>query len=483
MKFVLNNDHKAGTEEAFVYSSNKPNKRVNGLSASTGSLVLAERPAPTTVQTTRYNSQFRSYRLLNALDSRFPMSSSDHVSARLVALMEGAPELLQGTTFYALREVPRRLHLSECLRDSVGYWCSSWIDCLQGLREPSTMSRTSHGRAIRSLLQAMRSSQTPSVETLAAATVLVETGHTFDIDGSVTGSRLVGQAMGIATLLKLRGFPNIDDPFELLMAYEQFFLIDSLRSFGDSNAGDFVSTSPWLEVREKVTEKVVLLESGQEIDLVIQRLAMRYGDVIRDMKLCHEDPNSHYDKAKRIELEMREYLRTIEGLFPGHWAYAEKEFGPITETLDPDFFLGRKYVLQSHKTYEILGDGLHAWLAPSLIISRIRRLYNEPADMAIQKRYRESCEWAWMFIPHLRSQDPLTLIDYAVMFVLTVEAANEQEIRHVLDFIMQMDVMEEYARDYDTLLEQVKAAVDRALGTQSKTKTAKPQLVTEILET
>lgn len=226
MKFVLNNNHKAGTEEPFVYSS-KPNKRENGPSASTGSLVLAERPAPTTVQTTPHNSQFRSYRLLNALDSRFPMSSSDHVSARLVALMEAAPELLVGSSFDALAEIPRRLHLSECLRDSVGYWCSSWIDCLQGLPEPSNMTRNSHVKAIRSLLQAIQGSQTPKVETVAAATVLIKTGYTFSSDGSETGSRSMGQAMGIATLVRLMGFPNIDDPFELLMAYEQFMIIVS----------------------------------------------------------------------------------------------------------------------------------------------------------------------------------------------------------------------------------------------------------------
>lgn len=225
MKFVLNNNHKAGTEDAFVYSS-EPKKRTNGSSASTGSLMLAERPATTTVQTTRYNSQFRSYRLLNALDSRVPMISSDHVSGRLVALMEASPGL-PGSNFHALRELPRRLHLSECLQDSVRYWCSAWIDCLQGLPEPSDMSRNSHGKAIRSLLQAMRGSQTPSIETVAAATVLAKTGYTFDSDGSETGARLMGQAMGIATLVRLMGIPNTDDPFDLLMAYEQFFIIVS----------------------------------------------------------------------------------------------------------------------------------------------------------------------------------------------------------------------------------------------------------------
>uniref|UniRef100_A0A0B7JR01 Uncharacterized protein n=2 Tax=Bionectria ochroleuca TaxID=29856 RepID=A0A0B7JR01_BIOOC len=480
MKFVLNNNHKAGTEEAFVYSS-KPNKRANGSSASTGSLVLAERPAPTTVQTTRYNSQFRSYRLLNALDSRFPMSSSDHVSARLVALMEAAPELLQGSIFYALRELPRRLHLSECLRDSVGYWCSSWIDCLQGLPEPSNMSLNSHGKAIRSLLRAIQGSQTPSIETVAAATVLARTGHTFITDNSETGARSMGQAMGIATLVRLKGFPNIDDPFDLLMAYEQFFIIELIAGWSDSNAGDFASTTPWQEVREKVTEKVVLYHGGQEIDVYLQKRALHYGNTVRDMKLCHEDPDSFYDRAKRVELEMRELLLTMEGLFASHWAYAEKGSGSITETLDPDFFLGRKYVLQSHKTYTILCDALQVPLAPSLIISRIRKLYNQPADMAIQKKYREYCERLWMFIPHLRSQDPLAIVDDLFMFFFTVEAANEQETRHVLEFILQMDVMKDFADDYDALLEEAKVKVERFIGAPSKIKTEKSQVVTEIL--
>jgi hypothetical protein len=62
---------------------------------------------------------------------------------------------------------------------------------------------------------------------VAAATVLARTGHTFITDNSETGARSMGQAMGIATLVRLKGFPNIDDPFDLLMAYEQFFIIVS----------------------------------------------------------------------------------------------------------------------------------------------------------------------------------------------------------------------------------------------------------------
>ncbi|CAH0020787.1 unnamed protein product [Clonostachys rhizophaga] len=480
MKFVLNNNHKAGTEEAFVYSS-EPNKRTNGSSASSGSLVLTERPATTTVQTTRYNSQFRSYRLLNALDSRVPMISSDHVSGRLVALMEASPGLPR-SNFHALRELPRRLHLSECLQDSVRYWCSCWIDCLQGLPEPSNMSRNSHGKAIRSLLQAMRGPQTPSVETVAAATVLCKTGHTFDSDGSETGARLMGQAMGIATLVRLMGIPNIDDPFDLLMAYEQFFIIDCIRGFSDSNAADFAGTAPWQQVREKVIEKVALYEGGQEIDVYLEKRSLYYGDTVKTMKLCHQDPDSFYDKAKRVELEMRDFLLNIEGLFASHWAYAEKESGSVTETLDPDFFLGRKYVLQNHETFTILSNALHASLVPSLMIFRIRKLYNEPADMALQKKYRECCERLWMFIPHLRSQDPLAIIDDLFVFFFTVEAANEQETRHVLEFITQMDVMKEYVVDLDNMGEKVKALVDRLVGAQSETQVEKPELVTEIHE-
>lgn len=254
-----------------------------------------------------------------------------------------------------------------------------------------------------------------------------------------------------------------------------------IAGWSDSNAGDFASTTPWQEVREKVTEKVVLYHGGQEIDVYLQKRALHYGNTVRDMKLCHEDPDSFYDRAKRVELEMRELLLTMEGLFASHWAYAEKGSGSITETLDPDFFLGRKYVLQSHKTYTILCDALQVPLAPSLIISRIRKLYNQPADMAIQKKYREYCERLWMFIPHLRSQDPLAIVDDLFMFFFTVEAANEQETRHVLEFILQMDVMKDFADDYDALLEEAKVKVERFIGAPSKIKTEKSQVVTEIL--
>ncbi|CAH0051711.1 unnamed protein product [Clonostachys solani] len=479
-KFVLNNNHKAGKEDGLIYSS-KPNKPTTGSSASSGSLVLAERPAPTTVQTMGHNSVFRSYRLLDVWDSRIPMNSAEQLSARLVALIEASPGLPE-FGFKSLRELPRRLHLSECLEDSVRYWCSSWIDHHRGLHVPSNMSWNCHVKVIRSLQRALQGPQALSIETAAAATVLLKTGYTFNPDGSAEGSRLKGQYTGIATLARLRGIPNIDDPFDVLLAYEQMFIIECVRGFTTSHEANFYDTPPWQEIKPKVIEKVALNEGGQEIDIYILKARLHYVDIVKDIKLCYEDPIRFYDKAKKVELEMRQYLFDIEALFPSHWAYAEKVSGSITETLDPDFFLGRKYVLKSQKTFGILGTALQSFFHPCLIIFRIRKLYNEPPDITLQKKYRDWCERFWMFIPHLRSRDPMDFYDDLFMYFFTIEAANEQETQHILEFTKHMDVGNEYLNDYGALLEEIKVGVEFLIGARADISTAKPEPATEVFE-
>ncbi|VUC26047.1 unnamed protein product [Clonostachys rosea] len=468
MKFVLNNNHKPEREDgdALVYSS-KPRKRANGPPASSGSLVLAERPASAAIRATGNNSEFRSYRLLNAWDYRVPMDSCDHLSARLVALMDASPRLPE-FNLATLRELPRRLHVSECLEDSVRYWCSSWIDYHRGLHVPSSMSQIYHGKVIRSLQRAIEGPQALSIETAAAATVLYRTGSVFNPDGSAKQSRLRGQATGIVTLTRLRGLPNLDDPFDFALAHEQRLIIEAVRGFCASAETDFYDTPPWQEVRQKVIEKVCSDEGLQEIDILIEKVSMFYMDSVKDMRLCHEDPIAFYDKGKRIEQGMRDFLFNVEALFSDHWAFAEKTSGSITETQDPEFFLGRKYVLEDQKTFDILSNALQASFAPSLFISRIRQLYNEPPDIDIQKKYRECCERYWMFIPHLRSQDPLALSEDLLMYTFTIEAANEQETQHILEFLKDTDVVNAFPNDYNTMLEDRKALVEFTIGGRSK---------------
>ncbi|CAH0002131.1 unnamed protein product [Clonostachys byssicola] len=150
-------------------------------------------------------------------------------------------------------------------------------------------------------------------------------------------------------------------------------------------------------------------------------------------------PLSCNEMAKAMKEELYECLFSIEASFPEYWTVRQEEYGKITEIADHDFFLGKRYHVENNLTFHCLTDAFLFQMLVPRMTAVLLRTYNEPLDIGLESRYRQICVQYWMFIPFLKTEDPVKLNTILVLFGLTLEAATSEELSHVIDIIQYID--------------------------------------------
>ncbi|CAG9938705.1 unnamed protein product, partial [Clonostachys rosea f. rosea IK726] len=143
--------------------------------------------------------------------------------------------------------------------------------------------------------------------------------------------------------------------------------------------------------------------------------------------------------AMAMKEELYECLSALEASFPDYWTGVQEEYGNITEIADPEFFLGKRYRVENSLSFHFLTDAFMCQILIPRMIAMLLRTYNEPLDIGLEARYRQICVQYWMFIPFLKTEDPIKLNIMPVVLGLTLEAATSEEISHVIDVIQYID--------------------------------------------
>jgi hypothetical protein len=133
----------------------------------------------------------------------YPTTVSDRVTIRLISTIERDPigDILHNAGF--LKILPQRLETSSALRECVALFCHCWTN----YRCPETMEKGPifhdlHGKALRSLMRALRDPTTQlSTETCAAVTLMGRCNLLFD------GGDPTLHQKGIAKMMRSKGPP------------------------------------------------------------------------------------------------------------------------------------------------------------------------------------------------------------------------------------------------------------------------------------
>jgi hypothetical protein len=160
---------------------------------------------------------YSSFRLM----ARPTTTVADRLASRLVSHIKSAPDRGMILRVEYLRELPKRLSDSPCVRDSVALYCAAWASFRRGERSGEFLNMDAYGKALRSLQRALFGPRAVSIETLAAMTLLERTEHMFDRGRP---SCNVSHARGIMHLLRLLGPPKPEDEVYGALVYENMNL-------------------------------------------------------------------------------------------------------------------------------------------------------------------------------------------------------------------------------------------------------------------
>jgi hypothetical protein len=160
-------------------------------------------------------SQFSAFRLV----TRPNTTAAERIAARMVNNIRDAPDRGMVLSPKFLRELPRRMPESPCVRDSVALYCHVWNTFRRGERIAEFVSLGLYGKAVRSLLRALQSETAVSVETLAAITLLQRTEHLFDSSRSTLSP---AHAKGIVHIIKRLGPPEPGDDLHYGLVFENY---------------------------------------------------------------------------------------------------------------------------------------------------------------------------------------------------------------------------------------------------------------------
>ncbi|KAK7229241.1 hypothetical protein V2G26_001411 [Clonostachys chloroleuca] len=435
-KFVLNNCHKV-TQDDGKYPTSLPRGGKSSTTVATSSdrrLALANRTTASSAGETRNGPSFRSFRFLNPTTQSSLMTISDKLSFRLVSLMGANNEEAMKIRLKIFSQIPRRLSSSICLQDAVAYWCSSWVDYQRGLKQMSPATWQNHGRLLRSLQKAIQGPEALNVETLAAATILYQTGELLSYEQHKPSKR--PQARGITTLTRERGLPNPDDPLDAMLAFENRTIVESLALWSPKDT-EFYFTDSYKQNMQRVVESV--LGEQPELGQQTAKCASRFIEWIKNLRQIKSSAVSCNEMARAMKEELCECLSALEASFPDFWTGIQEEYGNFTEIADHKFFLGKRYHVENSLSFHCLTDAFMCQILIARMIAMLLRTYNEPLDIGLEARYRQLCVQYWMFIPFLKTEDPIKLNIMPVIFGLTLEAATSEEISHVIDVIQYID--------------------------------------------
>jgi hypothetical protein len=214
-------------------------------------------------------------------------------------------------------------------------------------------------------------------------------------------------------------------------------VLQEALSFWSPKDTEFYFTDPWKQNMQRVVESV--LGSQPELGELTAKCASRFVDWIKNLRQIKLSAVSCNEMAMAMKEELYECLSALEASFPDYWTGVQEEYGNITEIADPEFFLGKRYRVENSLSFHFLTDAFMCQILIPRMIAMLLRTYNEPLDIGLEARYRQICVQYWMFIPFLKTEDPIKLNIMPVVLGLTLEAATSEEISHVIDVIQYID--------------------------------------------
>ncbi|CAH0043739.1 unnamed protein product [Clonostachys solani] len=402
-------------------------------------------------------SRCQQSRCLGALRSH-PMTRPDQLASYLNAVLHDGTYQGDLAQLDVLSFIPQRLHLSQCLSDSVAFWCHLQLDTRRKLPKPSVATLHYYSKALQSLQSTLEGKNAYRTETLAAAVLLQRTTLPFH---KTVKSDSIAHAKGISALVMQRGPPNLDDDLDVSLAIELCSNLFCWHSHGDdddTHHSEVEPESPDVDGPEPTAESLAI--PGQD---VIREVFVDLLNTIPALNSIHENPES----KKTVSLEAADVRRRLYDLNAIASKTASqiknqlKEMGLIQVLPDPESFVKKRYHFESVDIAQaVLGIFILEIIAPRMLLG-LTSLCDPPEVDDVLQRYRDASVELWMCIPYL---DKLGLTDAQIIscaFCLSYEAADATE----------RDLVADVAARYDTYLSRLKN--NRTLLIERVLRTAK----------
>ncbi|CAG9990979.1 unnamed protein product [Clonostachys byssicola] len=354
-----------------------------------------------------------------------PTTRLSQLAANLVSVLNTSTDLGDAAHLSILSFVPSRLQESQCLSDSVAFWCSSQMDDRRCLAKPSVNTLRYYSTALQSLRQALRSKQAYCAETLATVVILQRAGTSFEKAVNLDSA---AHARGMSELIVQRGPPRLDDDLDASLASE---LGSSLFCWCDKLDGQ---GGRKIEPAEEVKIDGPLISASEEA--LIQGTFAKMADYMTHVGLVHNNPHPENMKAlasdllEQLQLWNRGFCLTIDNI--------EERFtkqGLMEVVPDKDFFF------QGKIPFELLLEFLVLQIIIAKVLHSFSSFCASSDDTALYfEKYRKLSIKYWMLIPHLKKSHINASQIVSCTFSLTFEAAeNDLERDQVLDAVMTFD--------------------------------------------
>lgn len=386
-----------------------------------------------------------------------PTTRLGQLAANLVSVLNTSKDLGDAAHLSILSFVPPRLQESQCLSDSVAFWCSSQMDDRRCLVKPSVNTLRYYSTALQSLRQALRSKQVYCAETLATVVILQRAGTSFEKAVKLDS---VAHAKGMSELIVQRGPPRLDDDLDASLASE---LGSSLFCWCDKLGGQ---EGRKIEPAEEVKLDGPLISTSEEA--LIQGTFAKMADYMTHVGLVHNNP--HPENMKALASDLLEQLQLWNRGFSLAIDQIEERFTKqrLMEVIpDEDFFLKEKYNLRSIAATQFLLEVLVLQIIIAKVLHSFSSFCASSDETALYfERYRKLSMQYWMLIPHLEKSHIKASQIVSCTFSLTFEAAvSDLERDQVLDAVMTFDqYMGKFKRHRKLLEERVLQTAKQLTG-------------------
>ncbi|VUC23571.1 unnamed protein product [Clonostachys rosea] len=400
---------------------------------------------------------------------RFTFSTNaDTVAAQAAALVQSG-ELTAFAVEQLLEYCPQRLSQSSCLLDCAALLCQVWMECFKRHEALSkVLESKAYGKAIRSLRRAVASDQLYTVETAAAMMLFY---RFIRFTGLYSSYQMMPHEFGIRRVVRQIGLPHPNDDLHWeirneyfsmmleLMIYhpelrypEQDFYLQPQETFGDiplwsgypfgddsqQEETDISRTESGDASNEKESEQISELDAGTGDDE--ETLLDDLNEAFYPALMCYyrswfpkiveirQNPSEMETERRVLCKKLAMTMQKMEAV--NFWQRLVK-LGCITESLDPDFFLGYRYEFTS---LHIAAIAIPIIMIEALIFRTHYDLgsLGYAPDGDVYRTYLEACARGWLCLPYLHTVDALSSAELLRPLLHTLEPASTEQLAHML---------------------------------------------------
>ena len=358
---------------------------------------------------------------------QYPTSLADRTAVRLVKIMEKDPQGEVSFNASYLKLLPMRLAESPALRNCVAFFCYTWThfevdDSMQ--QNPAFIE--SYGKALRSLMKAVRHPETQySAETCAAVTLMARCNLLFDSE------RLAIHADGLAKMMRTKGPPKKGDELhKQLVICNKDIVATNWAAHGGEEFSWFDSWREPLGCDVPPGEVSLSQSDTQHRILLLQYLLAQWPTMITCMSKVR-NPNTTDHEAKRLahwgyELATN-FVRQSDSIYP--LVVEEYQSGTLMRSALGNDYPSLAQVDTLPSNYVDLLRLLAGYMSVRILYSRmafeLSCTLGNP-NCAMYDKYHGTCRQAWGLLPHIATVGPLTILSSIFPVFLCFEIIEEQ---------------------------------------------------------